>query len=260
MRTGVRFGYTSGMARGGLIAALLLTLAGCGGDDGPAGVRGTGETREGPFDLPPAERSSPRPLPRPWDTPTPRTAEPRIDVADDLTAAEERDLVALLRAAVGEPIACLPAPAREDVPSAWTLRVSARVLEDGTVESADASGASLGEPGAACLEGRVRAARFPAPVPNAPLTVRSSWIVDQRPRDTLPPEGPAPAATGPARAPEVTATEAAASTGGQPIEGPAGTTISGPTGTTIESGGGTVSISGPSGTTISGPSGTPIGD
>ena len=195
--------YAVGLA---VLAGVLAATTACGDDSEPnpgRGYRGAtpGATVEDPASPSTGTQPSPvatRPGGRPGAkrppvvpvTPPPTDVLPtKHDEREE--PAPQRDYPAELRRAVGDVTACIPrgtpATARR------SFRLQAVVTTNGVVTRAYVTAPGLPAEAAECVRRRVEAARFPAPIPDAPRTITASVEVEPIPQPTKTGEGaPAP--------------------------------------------------------------------
>jgi hypothetical protein len=91
-----------------------------------------------------------------------------------------RDCAAELRTLAGDFSSCVPTAELATLPERVELDLEAIVTPSGVVSRSDARGASLSEDTLRCLRDRIGAARFAAPVPDAPRRVTTHVVFDRR--------------------------------------------------------------------------------
>ncbi len=103
-----------------------------------------------------------------------------------IPAPVPRDLAGELKAIAGDVLGCVPAAERAALPERVTLDLEAVVTNSGVVSRADVRSGDVSASAAVCLRTRIGAARFGAPVPDAPRSVTAHVVLDRR-------QAPAPA-------------------------------------------------------------------
>lgn len=100
-------------------------------------------------------------------------------IPTEKTERNQRDLEAELRRLVGNPASCLKSRSQKDGPKTIRILVRATVMPTGSITRAYVASSSLSKEERSCIDGRVTAARFAAPVKGAPHTVQTAIEIRQ---------------------------------------------------------------------------------
>lgn len=92
-----------------------------------------------------------------------------------------RDFAGELRASVGEIAGCVGEEEIAALPERVEIDLEAVVTGSGVVSRDDVRSAALPESALRCLRARLDAARFAAPVPDAPRRITARIVLDRRP-------------------------------------------------------------------------------